>query len=212
MEQLTTGRISLRRTGTYAGAPVAGFVTALHTGRRKVLVATGAYHGAAPWCTPTRTGTLQEDRAHLIHYTYNDIDSLDAAVADMDGDGSLDLALMGTFATRVVLQQPDGTFDVAWQERIPGGRDLAAGDADGDGDPDLYVARAVGKADQPDAILLNDGTGSRYTWLDTPATLRGGVAESVVAIDIDGDGTDEFLVLNGRKGPGRVQLISVRPR
>ena len=25
-------------------------------------------------------------------------------------------------------------------------------------------------------------------------------------------GTDEFLVLNGRKGPGRVQLISVRPR
>ena len=30
MEQLTTGRISLRRTGTYAGAPVAGFVTALH--------------------------------------------------------------------------------------------------------------------------------------------------------------------------------------
>ncbi|WP_454887898.1 hypothetical protein [Sphingomonas oryzagri] len=32
MEQLTTGRISLRRTGTYAGAPVAGFVTALHSG------------------------------------------------------------------------------------------------------------------------------------------------------------------------------------
>ncbi len=31
MEQLTTGRISLRRTGTYAGAPVAGFVTALHS-------------------------------------------------------------------------------------------------------------------------------------------------------------------------------------
>lgn len=30
MGQLTTGRISLRRTGTYAGAPVAGFVTALH--------------------------------------------------------------------------------------------------------------------------------------------------------------------------------------
>ena len=30
MGQLTTGRISLRRTGTYARAPVAGFVTALH--------------------------------------------------------------------------------------------------------------------------------------------------------------------------------------
>ena len=159
---------------------------------------------------------FHNDHGHFVDITDrvrgDDLQVQDAAVADMDGDGSLDLALMGTFATRVVIQQPDGTFDVAWQERIPGGRDLAAGDADGDGDPDLYVARAVGKADQPDAILLNDGTGSRYTWLDTPATLRGGVAESVVAIDIDGDGTDEFLVLNGRKGPGRVQLISVRPR
>lgn len=40
MEQLTTGRISLRRTGTYAGAPVAGFVTALHMPRVPLF----AYH------------------------------------------------------------------------------------------------------------------------------------------------------------------------
>lgn len=150
------------------------------------------------------------DRTDLVRG--DDLQVQDAGVADFDGDGRLDIAAMGTFATRVVLQRPDGTFTEGWTERVPGGRDLAVGDADGDGDPDLYVARAVGTLDQPDAVLLNDGTGTRFTWIDTPPTLRGGVAESVAAIDADGDGADEFLVLNGRKGAGRIQLISVRPR
>lgn len=50
------------------------------TGRRKVMVAKGAYHGAAPWCTPNPTGVPAEDRAHLVHYTFNDIDSAREAV------------------------------------------------------------------------------------------------------------------------------------
>ncbi|QPC42510.1 aminotransferase class III-fold pyridoxal phosphate-dependent enzyme [Kaustia mangrovi] len=50
-----------------------------HGGRRKVLVARGAYHGSAPWCTPWPAGTTAEDRAHLIYYTYNDVASLKAA-------------------------------------------------------------------------------------------------------------------------------------
>lgn len=49
------------------------------TGRRKVLVARGAYHGAAPWCTPTQAGVTPEDRANLIVFEYNDCASLEAA-------------------------------------------------------------------------------------------------------------------------------------
>ncbi len=49
------------------------------TRRTKILVAKGAYHGAALWCTPKPAGTTAEDRAHLIHYTYNDVTSLSAA-------------------------------------------------------------------------------------------------------------------------------------
>ncbi len=56
------------------------------TGRRKVLVAEGAYHGAAPWCTPLPTGTTPEDRAHLDRFRYNDLESVEAAVARCDGD------------------------------------------------------------------------------------------------------------------------------
>lgn len=50
------------------------------TGRRKILVAQGAYHGAIPWCSPNPTGVSAEDRAHLIAYTYNDVGSLESAV------------------------------------------------------------------------------------------------------------------------------------
>ena len=56
------------------------------TGKRKILVAEGSYHGAAPWCTPSLAGVTTEDRAHIIHYTYNDAASLRAAVARADGD------------------------------------------------------------------------------------------------------------------------------
>lgn len=56
------------------------------TQRRKVLVAEGAYHGAAPWCTPITNGTVPEDRAHLVHYWFNDLKSVEAAVAEAGDD------------------------------------------------------------------------------------------------------------------------------
>lgn len=56
------------------------------TGRRKVLVARGSYHGAAPWCTPSLAGVTTEDRAHLLHYDYNDATSLQAAAEEAKGD------------------------------------------------------------------------------------------------------------------------------
>lgn len=56
------------------------------TGRRKVLVARNAYHGAVPWCSPSLVGVTTEDRAHLIHYDYNDIASVQAAVQQAGND------------------------------------------------------------------------------------------------------------------------------
>ncbi len=56
------------------------------TGKRKILVAKGAYHGALPWCSPHPLGVTAEDRAHLISYRYNDIASLEAAVDEAGSD------------------------------------------------------------------------------------------------------------------------------
>ena len=64
-----------------------------HRGKRKVLFAAGAYHGAAPWCTPVPIGTVEDDRAHFIYYEYNNIESLKAAVAQAGDD------FAGIFAT-----------------------------------------------------------------------------------------------------------------
>jgi glutamate-1-semialdehyde 2,1-aminomutase len=56
------------------------------TGKRKILVARGAYHGAAPWCTPGPQGVLPEDRAHLIEFRFNDVASVEAAVSAAGSD------------------------------------------------------------------------------------------------------------------------------
>jgi len=80
------------------------------TGRRKVLVARGAYHGAVPWCSPSVAGVTEEDRAHLIPFDYNDAASLEAAV-DRAGP---DLAAVIVSAFRhdmgVALELPDPAF------------------------------------------------------------------------------------------------------
>jgi glutamate-1-semialdehyde 2,1-aminomutase len=56
------------------------------TGRRKILVARGAYHGSAPWCTPRPGGTTEADRVNLGYYTYNDLASARQAAADAGDD------------------------------------------------------------------------------------------------------------------------------
>lgn len=56
------------------------------TGKRRVLVATGSYHGAHSWCTPVTVGVLPEERAHRAEYRYNDVASLESAVHDAGDD------------------------------------------------------------------------------------------------------------------------------
>jgi glutamate-1-semialdehyde 2,1-aminomutase len=56
------------------------------TGRQKILAATGAYHGAAPWCTPRPAGVTPQDRANLGYYTYNDLASAQRAAAEAGDD------------------------------------------------------------------------------------------------------------------------------
>lgn len=64
-----------------------------HRDRRKILVARNAYHGCSPWNTPVLAGITPDDRAHVIYFDYNDLDSLAAAAALAGKD------LAGVFAT-----------------------------------------------------------------------------------------------------------------
>jgi glutamate-1-semialdehyde 2,1-aminomutase len=64
----------------------AGQVAREATGKRKILAAKGAYHGAHAWCTPLPGGTTPEDRAHVESYRYNDLASVDHALGLAAGD------------------------------------------------------------------------------------------------------------------------------
>ncbi len=56
------------------------------TGRRKILLARGSYHGSAPWCSPSVLGVTAEDRAHIVAFEYNDSASLERAAEAAKGD------------------------------------------------------------------------------------------------------------------------------
>lgn len=56
------------------------------TRRKTVIIAKGAYHGAHPWCNLRPAGLVPEDKAHQITCEYNDVASLEAAVAQAGDD------------------------------------------------------------------------------------------------------------------------------
>lgn len=51
-------------------------VARAYTGRKKIIMAEGSYHGIGPWCTPLPAGTTEEDRCHVLKIPYNNCGSL----------------------------------------------------------------------------------------------------------------------------------------
>jgi glutamate-1-semialdehyde 2,1-aminomutase len=56
-----------------------------HTGRPKIVMAQGAYHGTHAWCTPLPAGTTPADTANVLTFTYNDLADLRRVVEEHDG-------------------------------------------------------------------------------------------------------------------------------
>ena len=55
------------------------------TKRKKILKLEGAYHGIDPWCTPGHAGLIDEDRAHIHTFRWNDLESLEARLTEFRG-------------------------------------------------------------------------------------------------------------------------------
>jgi glutamate-1-semialdehyde 2,1-aminomutase len=80
------------------------------TGRSKVLVARGAYHGSAPWCTPRLGGVTAADRVNVVTFDYNDLASVERAAAEVAGDLAAVVVSPIRHDLGVDLEPPDPAF------------------------------------------------------------------------------------------------------
>jgi hypothetical protein len=143
---------------------------------------------------------------------------------DMNGDGRLDLVRLT--ARRLAIESRRGgraAFRRTLAQRpLREGQAFAVGDATGDGRPDVYVVQAGGRGtrrnpgsgrERPDLMLgnrLHRGNRSPLARIDIPQTRRG-AGDSVAALDYDGNGLSDFLVMNGHQFvQGPVRLIAFR--
>lgn len=117
----------------------------------------------------------------------------DVGLADLDGDGDLDIYVANRtgHADQVWLNDGSGQFSFTGQVLSGSsshGVDLA--DLDGDGDVDVYIAKFFDPANQ---VWFNDGNG---TLTDSGQRLGGRNSTTVRLADLDGDGDADAFVTN----------------
>ncbi|NNF08179.1 MAG: T9SS type A sorting domain-containing protein [Candidatus Eisenbacteria bacterium] len=133
-----------------------------------------------------------------------------AEAADYDGDGDQDLYLAVSFGRNVLLENNGGVFtDVTppllWGSAAYQTTDVAWGDYDNDGDPDLYVVNY----NNENFLYRNDG-GGVFTDVTTLRLSDVGDSYSALWFDAENDGDLDLFVVhesNGNKllmnNPGR---------
>ncbi|HEY8614656.1 FG-GAP-like repeat-containing protein [Phenylobacterium sp.] len=168
-------------------------------GDSKVLLNDGMGHFAVP-----DGMTFPIPGAHLV---------VDAAAADLNGDGRQDLLLTVAIdnfnrgALRVMINQGGGVFTDETAQRLPnGGLAAEAGwiyraplvDLNGDGAADVILS---GGATSAGAVLLNDGLGRFATAPGFVPSL--GALDRLAAGDLNGDGRADLLVARSGGGVDR---------
>jgi hypothetical protein len=138
------------------------------------------------------------------------IGELDAELVDLDGDARLDLVQLAEDHLRVS-QLRKGRFHRVYDRRLSSGRAISGGDVNADGQDDLYIVRSTGDRNVPDVVLMNRGAGHRWSSLPIPQASTGD-GDDAVAIDHDGNGLEDFVVLNGNNSRGPIQLIAFYAR
>nr|MBA3728105.1 VCBS repeat-containing protein [Actinomycetota bacterium] len=132
----------------------------------------------------------------------------DAKLADLNADGRPDLVEARSDALMVLLQMDRG-FREVFATELTESATVAAGDVNADGLPDLYVTQG-GTPNVPDLMLVNGGDGAGYASMEVPQATEG-TGDSAYPLDFDRNGLMDFLVLNGAKKAGPIQLIAFFP-
>jgi hypothetical protein len=123
-------------------------------------------------------------------------------VADFDGDGWNDVAVVQSSADHVLVFRNDQGSLTEWQVLAAGHkpREMVSADFNSDGQPDLAV---LNRGSQ-DISILNTGLGGGFTSLDGLYPVDGEVVGLEVR-DLNGDGHDDVIQLHRSSG-----LLTVR--
>jgi hypothetical protein len=175
-------------------------------GREDLLLVTGgpqtAEAGATKLYRNTKKGLVDVTRKMGIR----SFDEMDAELVDLNRDGKLDLVQLSEVKLKISLQK-NGRFKKVFERNLTGGRALASGDVNGDGRGDIYLMRSGHSRNPPDVMLINRDGGRKWFSMTIPQ-VSGGAGDDAYAIDHDGNGLDDFLVLNGHNLRGPTQLIA----
>ncbi len=110
-------------------------------------------------------------RDRTVRLGVRPIGDIDVAFADVTGDGRRDLIQL-TSQKVVVSEGTARGYRKIYQARVSGAWSLAAGDADGDGKADLYIARGNQDANLPDRLLVSRHGGRRFALGEDPPDDR----------------------------------------
>jgi FG-GAP-like repeat len=162
-----------------------------------VLSVLGA--GTLAWFSPQGAAAVTPDVSFAHSRSYNTGPKpQQVAVADLNGDGFLDVATAnyGSRTVSVLQGRGDGSFGSKRGVRAGLAHPLAltAADLNNDGAPDLAVVNGGG-TDRV-AVLIGDGTGRFGT-----KVYRGGQhAQAISSADVNGDGDIDLITANGTGG------------
>lgn len=179
-------------------------------GREDLVLVTGgpqapAQEGARLYRN-TRRGLVDVTRSMGIR----PMGEVDVELVDLNRDKKLDLVQLSPTRIRISLLK-NGKFRKVWQKRLTHGRAVASGDVNGDRKGDIYIVRSNGERNSADVMLLNRNGGSKWSSVTIPQVYSGS-GQDAYAIDHDGNGLDDFLVLNGQNARGPIQLIGFYER
>jgi FG-GAP-like repeat len=170
-----------------------------HDGLIDLLMAGGnARHDVSVLLREPAGGFLAPRRFRVVG---GDLGAIALGVADIDGDGNVDLALTGGDAVAVVLGNGDGTFAPAsFRRRLAIEHDLQLADVNRDGKLDLLLTKDIGLISNNQVVVfLGNGDG---TFVPGPITHFRGQTFGFVVTDLDGDANPDVtgggFVLNGR--------------
>jgi hypothetical protein len=175
-------------SGTGSNSPLTGSASFLDTSYNNAVLATvplGASTPGLTWLTSSSTSIASSTFPSL-------------AVADFNGDGIPDIAVVNEYSTTltILLGNGDGTFTTAAALTAPGNpKEIVAGDFNRDGQVDLAVASEIfsGTQEAPGTISVFLGNGDGTFTATATSPQMGRAPESLLMADFNGDGKLDLL-------------------